>query len=440
MSKSASPRVAAVNMIGNVLDRAGTLSEPGELQARGKALDPRDVAQARHIAYGVLRWLGALEWLAAQLLKKPLKNKDRDIQRLVLVGLFELWKSEGGEHAAVHQTAEGARQLGKPWATGLINAVLRRFQREKSDWLQKLSARPERFSHPEWLLDRLRADWPDHWQEVAEANNRQAALWLRINQARGSVENVEQAFHEAGYETMRHEHASMALKITPSAPVEQLPGFSEGLWSVQDPAAQLAPGWLDAQPGERILDACAAPGGKTCHLLEASPQSQVLALDRSASRLERVKENAARLGFADDPRLQIRQGDAADPSAWWDDQPFDRILLDAPCTALGVIRRHPEIKWLRSPEQVDEAVALQASLLSQLWPTLKPGGILVYATCSILGDENSRQIRRFLESQEDAQAADPEVAYGQAGEAGVQILPGEADMDGFFYARIRKTP
>lgn len=439
MSKSSSPRGAAVGMIGNVLDHTGTLSEPAELAAKGKAPDPRDAAQARHIAYGVLRWLGALEWLAAQLLKKPLKHKDRDIHRLILVGLFELWKSEGAEHAAVHETAEGARQLGKPWATGLINAVLRRFQREKSAWLEKLSTRTERFSHPEWLLKRLREDWPEHWQAMAEANNRQAGLWIRVNAAKTSLETVEQALDEAGLETRRHQHAPLALEVIPPAPVEQLPGFSDGLWSVQDPAAQMAAAWLDAQPGERILDACAAPGGKTCHLLETAPETRVLALDRSAKRLERVKQSAKRLGFDGEKRLEIQQGDAADPSAWWDGQVFDRILLDAPCTALGVIRRHPEIKWLRSPEQVNEAVALQATLLNRLWPTLKPGGILVYATCSVLGDENSRQIKRFLEDHEDAQALDPEVAYGHAGEAGVQILPGESDMDGFYYARIKKA-
>jgi 16S rRNA (cytosine967-C5)-methyltransferase len=220
--------------------------------------------------------------------------------------------------------------------------------------------------------------------------------------------------------------------------VAQLPGFTEGLWSVQDPAAQLAAAWLDPQPGQRLLDACAAPGGKTCHLLESAPGARVTALDRSQARLARLRENVDRLGLAGPDRLTVIAGDGLHPDAWWNGVPFDRILLDAPCSATGVIRRHPEIKWLRSPEQVEEAVALQAGLLRSLWPLLKAGGILVYATCSVLGDENSEQISRFLQVHGDARPEPREVPYGQPSGAGRQILPGEADMDGFFNARLRK--
>ncbi len=433
------PRLAAAELAAAVLERGLNLPEAEtDIAGAGARADPRDAAFARHLAFGVLRWLGALEWIAAGLLDRPLKRRDQDIQRLILSGLFELWKGEAGEHAAVHETAECARQVGKPWAVGVINAVLRRFQREKADWLARLEGVPARFAHQDWFIRRVREDWPDHWQAILEANNRPGGLWLRVNRTRSKIETVEAAMSESGFETQRHRYAPDALKILPAAPVEQLPGFTEGLWSVQDPAAQLSVAWLDPQPGQRVLDACAAPGGKTCHLLEHAPEARVWALDRSASRLELVRQNARRLGLTDNAKLTIMAGDASHPERWWDGAPFERILLDAPCTASGVIRRHPEIKWLRGPEQLQEASALQARLLRSLWPLLKAGGILVYATCSVLRDENSQQISRFIEDHGDARPEPCDVPYGQLCAAGRQILPGEEDMDGFFYARIRK--
>lgn len=440
--RAAKPRWQAVRVISAVLDRAGSLAEAGEhnVESDGDS-DPRDAAFARHLAYGVLRWLNALEWLAGALLDHPLKRRDLDIHRLILVGLFELWKGDSAQHAAINETAECARVAGKPWAVGLVNAVLRRFQRERSEWLRRLESRPERFAHPEWLVERIRSDWPDDWESILEANNRQAGLWLRVNRTRADVRGTTEEFEAAGFETRRQPHAQHALEVIPPAPVEQLPGFADGSWSVQDPAAQLATDWLDPQPGQRVLDACAAPGGKTCHILEAVQDVQVVALDRSPRRLDRLQENAQRLGLWHSERLDAVCADASQAEAWWDGEPFDRILLDAPCTATGVIRRHPEIKWLRTPVQLEEAVALQASLLKSLWPLLKPGGILVYATCSILRDENNQQIRHFVEySGELRPQPRPEarqLAYGRESGEGRQVLPGEADMDGFFYARLR---
>jgi 16S rRNA (cytosine967-C5)-methyltransferase len=435
------PRLLAIEAVASVLDKAANLAEVDELRLGSDvAGGAREVAFARHLAYGVLRWLGALEWLATQLMKRPLKRRDRDIHRLILLGLFQLWKDESGEHAAINETAECARRLAKPWAVGLINAVLRRFQREKSQWLEKLALKPERFAHPAWLTERIRTDWPEDWESILTANNRRAGLWLRVNRTRSSVDAVGRAMRESGFEPGFHPYAPDAVQVVPPAPVDRLPGFDDGWWSVQDPATQLVVEWLSMEAGQRVLDACAAPGGKTCHILESVPDARVWAVDRSEARLQRLNENALRLGLMDTGRLTVKVGDGLFPEGWWDGKQFDRVLLDAPCTATGVIRRHPEIKWLRSESQVGEAVALQARLLRNLWPLVKAGGILVYATCSVLHDENSEQIRRFIESHGDARPEPFEAPYGRPSGTGCQILPGEADMDGFFYARVRKSP
>jgi 16S rRNA (cytosine967-C5)-methyltransferase len=424
-------RLIALYSLRAVLDDGAGL---GEIK-HGRVADPRNQAYARHLAYGVLRWLSALDWLASQLLQRPLKKKDRDIHRLVLLGLFQLWIDDTADHAAIHETAGCAKKLGKPWATGLINAVLRRFQRERALWQEKLSGRDECFAHPPWLLDALKEDWPDDWTELVRANNHAAPLWLRLNKTAAGPELAETLQGE-GLAVTWNEAIDTALKVEPARNVTELPGFTEGKLSVQDPAAQLAAGLLDCQPGQRVLDACAAPGGKTCHLLEHYSDIDLLALDRSPDRLEQVRENLQRLGFMH--RVEIRVADAAQPDSWWDGAGFDRILLDAPCTATGVIRRHPEIKWLRTPQHVGEAVRSQASLLNALWPLLNPGGMLLYATCSVFKRENSDQVRAFLERYADAVADFPEVTWGRTAAPGRQILPGELEMDGFYYARLLK--
>jgi len=431
-------RLAALDLLAGVLDAGQNL---GEVQATGWGgdlpPDPRDRAFARHLAFGVLRWLGALEWLAGELLQRPLKARDRDIQRLVMLGLFQLWRDDTPPHAAIHEAAGGARLLGKAWAVGLVNAVLRRFQRERADWLARLAQRDEGFAHPAWLLDWLRRDWPDDWRAIVDANNHPAPLWLRRAPGPDSRE-LDERLTRSGFSLRPHPDAPEALAIEPAAAAEAIPGFAEGLLSVQDPAAQLAAGLLQAAPGQRVLDACAAPGGKTCHLLERAPEIELLALDRSAERLERVRDNLARLGLAGRPGLRLEAADAAATEAWWDGRPFHRILLDAPCSSTGVIRRHPEIKWLRSRQQVTDAVQLQGLLLDRLWPLLEPGGILLYATCSVLREENEEQIERFLARCADAECDTLDAEWGRMAGPGRQILPGHRDMDGFFYARLRK--
>lgn len=432
-------RMNTLALLASVLDDGHNLAEAN---VNDSALDMRDRAFARHLAYGVLRWLSALDWLAAGLLKKPLKPRDRDIQRLILIGLYQLWKDGAAPHAAINETAECARLAGKAWAVGLVNAVLRRFQRESQQRIASLNKTDQRLAHPGWLLDVLRHDWPADWENMAHANNLPAPLWLRLN-ARHDENVALGQLQKAGLEITRHPLLESAIRVDPARSVDQLPGFSEGLFSVQDPAAQLAAGLLSPLPGQRVLDACSAPGGKTAHLLEAQPDLRLLSLDRSATRLQRVQENLRRLqpGIASDDENGVRllARDAAEPSSWWDGKPFQRILLDAPCTATGVIRRHPEIKWLRSAEQVTEAVRLQQTLLDRLWPLLDAGGMLLYATCSVLREENDIQINAFLERHADAEAAALNADWGRDMSPGRQILPGEHEMDGFFYALLRKT-
>ena len=429
---SQNPRIAAIQALSEVLDSNKSLAES---EALSQIRDSRDNAFARHLAYGVLRWLTALDWLAGELLTKPLKKRERDVQRLVLLGLQQLWHDQTASHAAVNETAECARLLGKPWAVGLINAVLRRFQREQEQLLNQLGQARQRFAHPDWMLKEIQQDWPEHWQDIVDANNRQAPLWLRINRQKADESTLRNDLKTAGFAVAAHPYARDAISISPAAAVGKIPDFERGWLSVQDPAAQLARDLLDPRPGERILDACAAPGGKTAHLLESCPGIDLTVLDRQSQRLEQVQQTLNRLDLTAD----ILVADAVQTEGWWKGEKFHKILLDAPCSATGVIRRHPEIKWLRSSGQVGAAVQVQARLLAALWPLLETGGILVYATCSILKRENSQQIQQFLQQHTDAAVETSAVEWGLAGPYGHQIMPGEAQMDGFFYAVLRKS-
>ena len=426
------PRIAALRALSEVLDSNKSLAGS---EALSRLHDSRDNAFARHLAYGVLRWLTALDWLAAQLLAKPLKKRERDVQRLVLLGLQQLWHDQTASHAAVNETAECARLLGKPWAVGLINAVLRRFQREQEQLLNKLGQVTQRFAHPDWMLKEIQQDWPGHWQAMIDANNRQAPLWLRINRQQADESILRNELKTAGFEVADHPYARDAISISPAVAVGKIPGFEKGWLSVQDPAAQLAKDLLAPRAGERILDACAAPGGKAAHLLESCAGIELTVLDKYARRVELIQQSLNRLSLTAD----IHVADAAAIETWWNGKKFNKILLDAPCSATGVIRRHPEIKWLRNNEQVKTAVQLQAGLLDALWPLLETGGILVYTTCSTLKRENNLQIHKFIEKHTDAVAEAPAVEWGIAEPFGRQIMPGEAQMDGFFYAVLRKS-
>ena len=431
MSAGALTRALAARAVAAVLARGQTLDTALETLLGGtdqdvRHLPDRDRAQVRALAFGAVRSHHRHRALLKELLDRPLKPGDCTLEALLSVGLFQLADPEQPDHAAVSATVAATRLLGLERAAGLVNASLRRYQREAPGLLDRLRADPAGwYSHPAWLLDRLRADWPDHWQEIAAANQRHPPLWLRVNRNRASVRDyAARLAAELGLSATPLPGFPDALKLESAVPVERLPGFAEGQASVQDAASQLAAQLLAPEQGMRVLDACAAPGGKTAHLLEyAGGQLDLTALDISGSRLTRVESNLRRLGL----RATVLVGDATEPATWWDGRPFDRILVDAPCTATGVIRRHPDIKLLRRVEDVPGLVSRQRLLLERLWPLLGPGGKLLYSTCSLLRAENQELVADFLA------AGAAQLEPGTTG-PGLQLLPGDRDTDGFYYA------
>ncbi len=396
---------------------------------------PRDRALLRELCYGTLRQHPRLDALIQPLLQKPFKPKDDDLRQLLLVGAYQLFHSRIPDHAALAATVEATRTLGKGWASGLTNGVLRNLQRRYAQLVDKLPP-AARDAHPDWLWRQLRAAWPEQADAIVAAGNDYPPMCLRANLRHGSRDDYLNALRAAGIEASPCKLASEGLRLAQAVDVDQLPGFADGHVSVQDEAAQLAARLLDPQPGERILDACAAPGGKTGHLLELQPQlAELIALDSDAERLERVADNLRRLQLD----AQLLLGDAATPGDWFDGRPFDRILLDAPCSGTGVIRRHPDIKVLRSAADIDALAQLQGELLRALWPLLKPGGTLLYVTCSILPAENRDVVAAFLAETTDAVNAPIEAGWGIAQSVGRQLLPTPDGCDGFYYARIRKA-
>jgi 16S rRNA (cytosine967-C5)-methyltransferase len=399
------------------------------------ALQQSERALTQELCYGVLRYYPRLAYLAARLLNKPLKRKDLDVQQLILIGLYQLIYLKVPAHAAVAETVAATRLLGKDWAAGLVNALLRGFQRGAVQLLAQADADPvARYAHPHWWLAQLQSDWPAHWQDILDANNQRPPMTLRVNARRGSRDDYAAQLQAAGIIAHPVPPAPQALTLEKPVDVTQLPGFSGGAVSVQDAAAQLAAPLLNLAPGQRVLDACAAPGGKTAHLLESEPLLQVQALDSDAQRLTRVQETLARLQLAAD----LRHGDAASPQDWWDGKAFDRILLDAPCSGSGVIRRHPDIKLLRTAQDIVTLAQQQRRLLDALWPLLAQGGILLYATCSVLMAENQHNLAQFLAAHSDACEQPIGADWGHAQTPGRQLLPGENGMDGFYYARLMK--
>lgn len=427
-------RAAAARGVARVI-QGGSLNDllPAIL---GGIAEAQDRALVQELVYGTLRWGPRLEFLLSHLLDRPLRKREPGIHALLMVGLYQLLYMRMPPHAAVAETVEAARLMKKPWATGLANAVLRRFQREQESLLAKADAHPVGSSaHPDWLLKKLREDWPDDWQAIVAGNNARPPMWLRVNRRHTTRDAYLEALREAGIEGSMQEFLPDAILLADAVDVCALPGFANGDVSVQDAAAQFAADLMVPQSGERILDACAAPGGKTCHLLERQTGLQSLvAVEKDEARLDRVAENLARLHLA----ASLVHGDAAKPEDWWDQQLFDKILLDAPCSATGVIRRHPDIKLLRRARDIESLAGLQARLLDKLWPLLAPGGRLIYATCSVLAQENEKQIAAFLRRHEDAAPLPIAAVWGRPAGFGRQILPGEAGMDGFFYAVLIK--
>lgn len=392
---------------------------------------------AKVLCFGVCRYYFQLNALAKQLLKKSPKNLD--IWLTLLMGLYQIRELDLPDYAVVHETVALLNTKKTTWAKSLINAVLRRYCREK-EALDKLAENSVdfRYNYPAWLLGRLQKVWPDHWEAIIHGSNTHPPMSLRVNKQHATAENYQKQLQNINISAYPIAHTTHGLVLDKPCDVFDLPGFTTGDVSVQDGAAQLAAHLLDLKPGLRILDACCAPGGKTCHILETEPELKAcVALDIEPKRLTRTRENLARLSF--EARVDIIAGDAQNPNSWWDGVLFDRILLDAPCSATGVIRRHPDIKILRTPEEVKSITKIQAALLEALWPLLAPGGVFVYATCSILPEENEQQIANFVQRQSNCQPSSEIKPWGHATGFGWQIFPGEASMDGFFYSVLRKS-
>lgn len=431
-------RAIAAQIIELVCQQGRSLSQAMETIPQ-EAQQKRSLIQ--EMCYGVFRDYHRLMCILEGLLKKPLKSRDSDIQALLLVGLYQLTAMRIPDHAGVSETVDATKDLKKPWARGLVNGVLRNFLREKDQIIEAADQSEEaHWSHPQWLLDHVRNAWPKQWQAVLKANNQRPPMTLRVNISRNSRDDYLAELEASNISAVASSYASSAVTLTQPQDVSQLPGFFEGRVSVQDEAAQLAASLLDLKNDQRVLDVCAAPGGKTGHILETA-NVELIAVDVDPQRLEKVKQNLDRLG----QKASLVVGDARFPEKWWNGEQFDRILLDAPCSATGVIRRHPDIKVLRRAGDIQSLVELQGQILDAIWPLLKPGGMLVYATCSVLPCENSDQLTAFLEKRTDVSNLEINAGWGRPVNIGRQILPGDSSsedsitgMDGFYYGCLKK--
>ncbi len=417
--------------------------------------DKRDRGLANELANGVLRWRWQLEFFVSRLLSKPLKQKDRDVQLILLMALHELNTCRTPDYAITNDAVGLVKKVGKKWAAGLVNAVLRSYLREKSGLKESLLVSIEsksiddqvRYSHPQWMVAKIKTDWPDNWQHILTANNQRPAFWLRVNQALYSVAQYRQLLDKAEIAFYVNTEtdvalADHALKLNQGMDVRLLPGFADGAVSVQDAGAQLAAQLLNVTESSKVLDLCAAPGGKTCHLLERYHNiDKLVAVELDEQRMLRVSENLQRLKLAS--RAELIVADVRQYQQWWHGKPldcilFDRILIDAPCSASGVIRRHPDIKTLRRESDIEPLVILQAEMLSSAWQMLAPGGELLYVTCSVFKDENQHQMQQFITSNKDAVEIKIKANWGKPCEYGRQLLPGENDADGFYFCRLKK--
>jgi len=428
----AEPRRYAAQALREVLDHGSSLTEA--LAGLERMPASRDRALARRLCNRVLRDLPALEWRLDQLLDRPLKRPARVVHHLLLIGIDQLVERREPAAAVVHACVAAAERAGQRHLAGLVNAVLRNHQRRASALEAALPDNDAiRLGYPDWLLDAIRRDWPEHWRAIAAAGNAVPPMWLRVNRRRTTPEKLADMLAAAGIEATHEASFPDSLRLARHARVSALPGYDDGLFSVQDAGAQAAADLLALEPGLSVLDACAAPGGKAAHALERADIA-LTAVELDAHRARRIEQNFARLGLAG--RIVI--GDAARPGDWAEaagaGQGFDRILLDVPCSATGVLRRHPEIRWLRRSSDLESITGNQRAMLDALWPLLAPGGLLVYASCSILHAENRDQVESFLERHADAREIEFDLAGARACAPGRQILPGSLDRDGFYYA------
>jgi len=430
-------RALAAKCCYSVIDQGRSLSDELPKQQDKAALKDKGLLQ--EICYGVLRYLPELEHDVRALMQKPLTGKQRVFHFLLLVGVYQIKYMRIPDHAAVSETVAATGALKNRQMKALVNGVLRNFVRASENTTphkQETLPASIQYNHPGWFIKKIQKAYPIKWQQILEANQQKPPMWLRVNQQHHTSTEYQNLLTTAGIDVNTMDPLSHAIELTRPTDVTKLPGFEQGWISVQDGAAQEAARLLNCQHGDIVLDCCAAPGGKTCHILEqTSDIASMTAIDVEAGRLVRVEENLARLGL----KAKVIAADAANSKTWWDGQQFDRILLDAPCSGTGVIRRHPDIKWLRKASDIDVLVTLQQQILKETWSLLKPGGTLLYATCSILPQENSEQIHNFIENNTDAELVNIDGNdTSEKNIVGWQLLPGENNMDGFYYAKLLK--
>jgi len=426
-------RALAARSLAEIAMRGASLREVMERNAP-KLRDPRDRALLMALLSEGARWWLRFDAAIDHLLEKSLRHKDPAIHALLVLGLVQLEILQLQDYAAVAATVEATRTLKRPQLAGLVNAVLRRWQRERENLIARLDAKPQtRHAHPEWLAKALASDWPAQADAVMAADNREPPLMLRVNRQHIERAALLAQFQAAGYEASLHPWLPDALVLPHSADITRMPGFEDGAFAVQDGAAQVAADLADLKHGMRVLDACAAPGGKACHLLERA-RIDLTALEVDAKRGERIRQNLMRLRL--DAKIVI--GDAGAPAGWWKRQPFDRILIDAPCSATGVLRRRPDVRLHRRESDIAAMHEQQRRILSALWPLLAPGGRLIYITCSVLRAENEVIVGDLLAQQGDARVVPFTLPAGHAAKVGWQILPGDGDLDGMYYAVLEK--
>ena len=435
--KQVNIRALAAKCCYSVIDQGRSLGD--ELPRQQDKVNLKDKGLLQEICYGVLRYLPELEHDVRALMQKPLTGKQRVFHFLLLVGVYQIKYMRIPDHAAINETVSATSALKNRHMKALVNGVLRNFIRASETTASKAEVLSDavRFCHPGWFIKKVQQSYPVEWQSILDANQQKPPMWIRANEQHQSSADYQKLLETAELSIASIEPLSQAIELTRPIDVIKLPGFEQGWASIQDGAAQQAARLLDCQPNDIVLDCCAAPGGKTCHILENTPDiASMTAIDVEASRLVRVEENLKRLGLT----ANVIAADAADSKSWWQGQLFDRILLDAPCSGTGVIRRHPDIKWLRKASDIDTLVLLQRQILKEIWSLLKPGGTLLYATCSILPQENAEQVKYFIEHHTDAQLLPIDNGESlEKGDIGWQLLPGDKNMDGFYYAKLLKT-
>lgn len=434
-------RLAAAHAVMDVVDHGRSLDDA--LATHGASLQTQARAWFHEMCYGACRHYHYFDAILARLLNAPLKARDRAVHFILINACYQLEHMRTPDYAAVDESVEAVKGSRFSWADKMINGVLRNFLKRRAELHLELAPDSARFAFPPWLYREIRAHWPDHFRAVFEASNRKPPLTLRVNQLKISRDAYLELLSQAGVAASPTAHGALGVTLENPLPTGKIPGFADGLVSVQDESAQLAAAVLPLAPGERVLDGCAAPGGKTCVLLEAEPKLAAMVAVDLPGRIDAVADNLARLGLNADggvrAEVSVVAGDLTAPEAWWDGRLFERILLDVPCSGSGIIRRHPDIKHRRRPEDVAKFARRQFDLLSKAWSLLGNGGTLLYVTCSVLPAENDAVIEKFLTGREHARAETIDAPPGIATRFGRQRLPGVHPGDGFYYCHLKNT-